>query len=734
LLVLPEIFFALSAPLRLIFFYVMPTNTGKRMDSLAIADNLDRLPVTVLKGVGPRVAGRLERLGLRTMQDVLFHLPLRYEDRTRVVPMGALSPGDQAVVQGEVELAEVHFGRRRSLLVRIGDGTGFLTLRFFHFNAAQQAGLRRGAGIRCYGEVRAGPLTAEMIHPEYRLIDPSQPVPVEEHLTPVYPATEGVHQLTLRALTAQALRYLDGGDGQAAVRITDWLPRELLAPCRMTSLQEALRYVHRPPPDASLALLAEGRHPAQQRLAFEELLAHHLSLRRLRLRGQQTAAPVLPGGDGLVSAFVRSLPFALTGAQQRVNREIRADLAKPHPMARLVQGDVGSGKTVVAACAALTAVQAGYQAALMAPTELLAEQHYRSFSEWLAPLGVNVVWHAGKSRGRERSLALQAIRDGAAAVAVGTHALFQQEVEFARLGLVVIDEQHRFGVHQRLALHDKGRAGEQRPHQLVMTATPIPRTLAMTVYADLDTSVIDELPPGRLPVQTVAISQERREEVMQRVRGACTAGRQAYWVCTLIEESEALQCQAAEKTAALLATVLPDVRIGLVHGRLRPAEKEAVMAEFKAGASDLLVATTVIEVGVDVPNATLMIIENPERLGLAQLHQLRGRVGRGREQSSCVLLYQPPLSAAARDRLAALRETNDGFEIARRDMVLRGPGEVLGTRQTGEMKFHIADLLRDETLLAVVERTAAELLACCPENVAPLIRRWLGDAVHYGEV
>jgi ATP-dependent DNA helicase RecG len=559
-----------------------------------------------------------------------------------------------------------------------------------------------------------------MIHPEYRLIDPSQPVPVEEHLTPVYPATEGVHQLTLRALTTQALRYLDGGDDEPAVRITDWLPDKLLAPCRMTSLQEALRYVHRPPPEASLELLAEGRHPAQQRLAFEELLAHHLSLRRLRLRGQQTAAPVLPGGDGLVSAFLRSLPFALTGAQQRVNREIRADLARPHPMARLVQGDVGSGKTVVAACAALTAVDAGYQAALMAPTELLAEQHYRSFREWLAPLGVNVVWHAGKSRGRERAEALQAIREGWAAVAVGTHALFQQEVEFARLGLVVIDEQHRFGVHQRLALRDKGRAGTRRPHQLVMTATPIPRTLAMTVYADLDTSVIDELPPGRLPVQTVAIGQERREEVMQRVRGACTAGRQAYWVCTLIEESEALQCQAAEKTAALLAAGLPDVRIGLVHGRLRPAEKEAVMAAFKAGGIDLLVATTVIEVGVDVPNATLMIIENPERLGLAQLHQLRGRVGRGREQSSCVLLYQPPLSVAARDRLAALRETNDGFEIARRDMALRGPGEVLGTRQTGEMKFHIADLLRDETLLAAVERTAAQLLACCPRNVAPL--------------
>jgi ATP-dependent DNA helicase RecG len=712
----------------------MDTDAAKQMDGPPMADDLDRLPVTVLKGVGARVAGRLERLGLRTVQDVLFHLPSRYEDRTRIVPMGSLRPGDQAVVQGAVELAEVFVARRRSLLVRISDGTGSLTLRFFHFNAAQQAGFSRGAGIRCYGEVRTGPLTAEMIHPEYCLIDLLQPTPVEEHLTPVYPATDSVHQLTLRALTTQALRYLDARDGHAAVLIRDWLPEKFLAHCRMTSLHEALRYVHRPPPDASLELLAEGRHPAQQRLAFEELLAHHLSLRRLRLHRQQTAAPVLPGGEGLVSALVRSLPFALTGAQQRVNREIRADLARARPMARLVQGDVGSGKTVVAACAALTAVQAGYQVALMTPTELLAEQHYRSFSEWLVPLGVAVVWHAGKSRGKERNQTLQAIREGGAAVAVGTHALFQQEVEFARLGLVIIDEQHRFGVHQRLALRDKGRAGGQRPHQLVMTATPIPRTLAMTVYADLDTSVIDELPPGRLPAHTVAIAQERREEVMQRVRGACATGRQAYWVCTLIEESEALQCQAAEKTADTLAANLPDVRIGLVHGRLRPAEKEAVMAAFKAGDIDLLVATTVVEVGVDVPNATLMIIENPERLGLAQLHQLRGRVGRGREQSSCVLLYQPPLSAAARERLAALRETSDGFEIARRDMALRGPGEVLGTRQTGEMKFHIADLLRDETLLTAVEQAAAQLLACCPEHVTPLIRRWLGDAVHYGEV
>ncbi len=692
---------------------------------------LDTVPVTVLKGVGPRVAARLERLGIRTVQDVLFHLPMRYEDRTRVMPMGTLRHGQHVVVQGTVDLAEVSFGRRRSLLVRISDGTGDLTLRFFHFNAAQKAGFERGRGIRCYGEVRRGAATLEMIHPEYQLVDPHEPVATEDHLTPVYPATEGVHQLTLRALTEQALAYLDGEHAHALV---DWLPAELVAAFKMTSLSAALRYVHRPPVNARVESLSEGSHPAQQRLAFEELLAHHLSLRRVRLRAEHTAAPAFGDAGKLAGAFVKSLPFALTAAQLRVNREIQADLVRAHPMARLVQGDVGSGKTVVAACAALTAVESGYQVALMAPTELLAEQHYRSFSEWLAPLDIRLVWHAGKARGKARAAALQAIGSGEAAIAIGTHALFQEEVEFAKLGLVIIDEQHRFGVHQRLALRDKGRAGRARPHQLVMTATPIPRTLAMTVYADLDTSIIDELPPGREPVKTVVIAQDRREEVIQSVNKACLSGRQAYWVCTLIEESEVLQCQAAEKTLELLTGSLPDLRIGLVHGRLKAAEKEAMMAAFKAAELDLLVATTVIEVGVDVPNASLMIIENPERLGLAQLHQLRGRVGRGRRQSSCVLLYQPPLSASARDRLAVLRETGDGFEIARRDMELRGPGEVLGTRQTGEMQFHIADLLRDEVLLAAVEQAATRLLASHPENVDPLIRRWLGESVHYGEV
>ena len=692
---------------------------------------LDSLPVTVLKGVGPRVATRLERLGIRTVQDVLFHLPMRYEDRTRVVSMGALRPAQHVVVQGEVDLAEVRFGRRRSLLVRISDGTGALMLRFFHFNAAQQAGFERGRGIRCYGEVRSGATTLEMIHPEYKLLDGQEFIEAEDQLTPVYPATEGVHQLTLRALTEQALTYLDN---EHADLLVDWLPAELVSAFKMTTLAAALRYVHRPPANARVESLSEGSHPAQQRLAFEELLAHHLSLRRVRLRAEHTAAPVLAGDGELVNTYIKSLPFKLTAAQQRVNTEIQQDLARAHPMGRLVQGDVGSGKTVVAACAALTAVESAYQVALMAPTELLAEQHYRSFSEWLAPLDVKLVWHAGKSRGKAREAALQAISNGEAAIAIGTHALFQQEVEFARLGLVIIDEQHRFGVHQRLALRDKGREGRVRPHQLVMTATPIPRTLAMTVYADLDTSIIDELPPGREPVKTVVIAQDRRDEVIQSVNKACLSGQQAYWVCTLIEESEVLQCQAAEKTVELLVDCLPELRIGLVHGRLKPAQKETIMAAFKAGELDLLVATTVIEVGVDVPNASLMIIENPERLGLAQLHQLRGRVGRGRQRSSCVLLYQPPLSEVARNRLAVLRETGDGFEIARRDMELRGPGEVLGTRQTGEMQFHIADLLRDESLLASVEEAASKLLDSHPQNVDPLIRRWLGESVLYGEV
>lgn len=696
-----------------------------------LSSDLQSQSVTSLRGVGPRAAERLENLGITTVQDLLFHLPARYQDRTRVVPIGSLRPGDEAVVEGAVDLAEIKYGRQRMLLVRISDGTGALTLRFFHFNANQQAGFARGVKLRCFGEARPGATTLEMIHPEYQRIEEAAPEPVEVYLTPIYPATEGMHQLTLRALTEQALERLQVA-GDAGLR--DWLPARLLVQFKLPTLAAALRYVHRPPPEASVETLEAGRHPAQQRLVFEELLAHHLSLRQLRHAAKSQSAQVLSGTGVLRKKFLAALAFSLTGAQQRVVDEIGADLGRDHPMLRLVQGDVGSGKTVVAALAALQAIESGVQVAVMAPTELLAEQHYRSFHDWLAPLGIQVAWLSGKIKGKARTAALNSIAEGTAAIAVGTHALFQDEVRFADLGLVIVDEQHRFGVHQRLALRDKGRQGEMRPHQLTMTATPIPRTLAMTIYADLDASVIDELPPGRSPVQTVVIPDTRRPEIVERVRQACSQGRQAYWVCALVEESEVLQCQAAADSAAQLTEALPDLRVGLVHGRMKSREKEAVMAAFKAHSLDLLVATTVIEVGVDVPNASLMIIENAERFGLAQLHQLRGRVGRGTTQSSCVLLYRAPLSEQARARLAVLRDTTDGFEIARRDLELRGPGEVLGTRQTGLLSLRIADLLRDQDLLPRVERAAEQLLTQYPEHAAPLIARWLGDAGRYGEV
>jgi ATP-dependent DNA helicase RecG len=693
-------------------------------------DTAATLPVTALKGIGPQLAKKLERFGLRTIQDLLFHLPFRYQDRTRVVPIGTLRPGDQAVIEGEVQLTEIKFGKRRMLLSRLSDGTGSITLRFFHFNATQQANLTRGTRLRCYGEVRTGTVTLEMVHPEYRRIEHDAPVAVEEHLTPIYPATEGLHQQSLRQHIGRALDRLESDE----TLLHDWLPLSLREALQMPSLREALLYLHHPPPDAPQDLLAEGLHPAQRRLAFEELLAHHLSLQRLRQRREQQRAPQMQG-DGLLSkALLGSLPFALTQAQQRVANEINDDLRKLHPMQRLVQGDVGSGKTIVAALAVLQAVESGYQAAVMAPTELLAEQHYRNFSQWLAPLGVEVAWLSGRVKGKARKTMLETIGNGTARVAIGTHALFQEEVSFAHLGLVIIDEQHRFGVHQRLALRDKGENGGRYPHQLIMTATPIPRTLHMTAYADLDVSVIDELPPGRTPVETVVMAESKREQVVAHVHHACKQGRQAYWVCTLIEESEALQCQAAEDTAAQLREALPDLRIGLVHGRLKADDKEQVMQQFKRHELDLLVATTVIEVGVDVPNASLMIIENAERLGLAQLHQLRGRVGRGAAKSSCVLLYKPPLSETARKRLRVMRESNDGFVIARTDLELRGPGEMLGTRQSGAWQLRIADLLRDEDLLPQVETTAHELQQHNHEAIAPLIERWLREKERLGEV
>ncbi len=683
--------------------------------------------MTALRGVGPALAARLERIGLQTVQDLLFHLPLRYEDRTRVVPIGSLRPGRRAVVEGEIQLAEVVFRRRRALLCRIADGSGFITLRFFHFSGAQQASLVRGTRLRCFGEVRIGPGGLEIVHPEYRLLAGAAPA-VEPGLTPIYPATEGVQQGRLRMLSQLALDQLRSSG------LRDLVPREALLREGLPDLEAALRCVHRPPPDADIDLLNAGRHPAQQRLAFEELLAHQLSLRLLRRSADKEASLPLPPTNGLVARFLGQLPFRLTAAQRRAWSEIEADLARSHPMMRLVQGDVGSGKTVVAALAAIRAVEHGAQAAVMAPTELLAEQHARNFLNWLEPLDLRVGLLTGRVTGRARTKLLADIASGEVQVAVGTHALFQDDVRFARLGLVNVDEQHRFGVHQRLQLREKGGREGRYPHQLVMTATPIPRTLAMTAYADLDVSVIDELPPGRTPVRTVVLPESRRDEVVARIEAACRARRQAYWVCPLIEESEALPHQAAEETAASLAAALPQLRIGLVHGRMPGRRKETVMNAFKQGRLDLLVATTVIEVGVDVPNASLMVIENAERMGLAQLHQLRGRVGRGPVESSCVLLFSGTLSPIARERLGVLRETSDGFVVARRDLELRGPGELLGTRQTGLMQLKVADLLRDSDLLPAVQHSAALMLEAYGANIEPLLRRWIGAGERFGRV
>ena len=682
--------------------------------------------MTTLRGVGAALAERLARLGVARVADLLFVLPLRYEDRTRVVPLGTLAPGTRAAVEGEVQLTEVAYRGRRQLLTRISDGSGMLTLRFFYFSASQQANLARGTRLRAFGEVRRGPLGLEMVHPEYRRLSAAA-APLEETLTPIYPTTEGVPQGRLRALVQEALRAL----GRAA--LPDLLPRGTLPP-GLPGLHEALAYVHAPPREVRLAELASGRHPAQRRLAFEELLAHQLTL-RLRKRAVKTD-PALPLADagGAEARFLERLPFTLTRAQARALAEVDADLGAAAPMVRLVQGDVGCGKTVVAAAAAARAAGSGAQAALMAPTELLAEQHWRAFHEWFKPLGETVALLSGGQPARARRSALAAIAAGEVRVVVGTHALFQEGIDFAQLALVIVDEQHRFGVQQRLKLAEKGQRAGRLPHQLIMTATPIPRTLAMTAYADLDISVIDELPPGRTPVQTVVVSEERRPEVVARIVAACRAGRQVYWVCPLIDESDELRAQAAEETAAQLTAALPGVRVGLVHGRMPPAAKDQAMLAFKAGRIQVLVATTVIEVGVDVPNATLMVIENAERMGLAQLHQLRGRVGRGTEASSCVLLYRAPLSELARERLKVIRESCDGFEIARRDLELRGPGELLGTRQTGLAQLKVADLMRDADLLPRVQETAEQLLVAHPEAIAALAERWIGAGERYGRV
>ena len=688
----------------------------------------DAIPVTRLRGVGDALAMRLGALGVHCTQDLLFLLPLRYEDRTRVVPLGELRPGQRASIEADVMLTEIAFRGRRQLLCKVSDGSGFLTLRFFYFTNQQQTGLARGARVRCFGEARRGPQGLEFVHPEYKRIDAPAAAAAEEHLTPIYPCTEGLTQGRLRQLVGLALDQAGANDAQ------DLVPPELLARADLPSLREALLYVHRPPADAPVGELMAWRHPAQRRLAFEELLAHQLSLKLLRQRIQRDSSWSLNSDGKLKRELLAALPFRMTAAQQRVLLEIESDLARAVPMLRLVQGDVGCGKTLVAALAATQAVQLGRQAALMAPTELLADQHANNFRAWFEPLGIPVATLTGRLSGKARSAVLRGIREGHAPLVIGTHALFQDAVEFCSLALVIVDEQHRFGVHQRLSLREKGAADGRQPHQLIMTATPIPRTLAMTAYADLDVSVIDELPPGRTPVKTVVLAESRREEVVQRIRTACLEGRQAYWVCPLIDESDEMPYQAAEETATALAAALTELRVGLVHGRMPAAAKESTMRRFKQGEIQLLVATTVIEVGVDVPNATLMVIENAEALGLAQLHQLRGRVGRGRHVSSCLLLYRSPLSLHARERLGVMRDTNDGFVVARRDLELRGPGELLGTRQTGLAQMRVADLLRDADLLPHVQIAAASMLRDWPAQVAPLVKRWVGHAEQYGRV
>ncbi|HTT42156.1 MAG TPA: ATP-dependent DNA helicase RecG [Steroidobacteraceae bacterium] len=691
------------------------------------ASPAEERPVTALRGVGAALAERLARLDVHQVADLLFVLPLRYEDRTRVTAIGALAPGLRAAVEGEVQLTEIAYRGRRQLLCRISDGSGMLTLRFFYFSASQQGNLARGTRVRCFGEVRRGPLGLEMVHPEYRRLTLAA-APLEETLTPIYPLTEGVPQGRLRALVSEALREIE------RTPLRDYLAPGAQLPSGLPSLPQALSYLHRPPREAQLEELTAGRHPAQQRLAFEELLAHHLAL-KLRKRTLRTdPAFALTDAARLAVRFLESLPFALTAAQARALSETERDLGAGAPMARLLQGDVGCGKTVVAAAAAARAAGSGLQAALMAPTELLAEQHWRNFRDWFAPLGETVALLSGSQPARTRRSARSAIASGEVRIVVGTHALFQEGIEFANLALVIVDEQHRFGVQQRLRLQEKGQRAGRMPHQLIMTATPIPRTLAMTAYADLDISVIDELPPGRTPVQTVVVPEPRRAQVVQRIVEACRAGRQAYWVCPLIEESDELRAQAAEETASVLSAALPGVRVGLVHGRMPATAKDAAMLAFKAGKIQLLVATTVIEVGVDVPNATLMVIENAERMGLAQLHQLRGRVGRGEAASTCVLLYRAPLSPLARERLRVIRATNDGFEIARRDLALRGPGEFLGTRQTGLAQLRVADLMRDAHLLPKVQQCAEQLLEANPEASAALAARWIGSGERYGRV
>lgn len=675
-----------------------------------------------LQGVGNAAAALLEKLNIFNTDDLLFHLPRDYEDRSTIIPMNQLSVGRSYLLEGIVKGVDFPPGKRKSMAVLLDDDFGKVTLRFYHIYKGITDRCKLGNRLRIFGEVRVGARGLEMYHPELQVITEDTPLP-QTQLTAIYPATEGLTQPKIRDYIQQAL-----------AQYSDHLPE--LLPAKFSNgyaLKQALEYIHHPPVNANMLQLAQGSHPAQQRLIFEELVAHQISLLTRRAFIQQVEAPSFAPSQTYAKQLLASLTFEMTGAQKRVSREIVQDLKSNKPMLRLVQGDVGAGKTLVAGVAACHALEEGWQVALMAPTEILAEQHYLNFKRWFEPLGLNVAWLSGKQKGKARAAAEQVIRDGSAHLVIGTHALFQENVEFAKLGLVIIDEQHRFGVDQRLALRNKGLDG-MSPHQLVMTATPIPRTLAMSAYGDLDTSVIDELPPGRTPIQTVTIPLDRREEVLQRIASNCAEGKQAYWVCTLVEQSETLDAQAAEATFAEIRERFPALNIGLVHGKMKADEKQAVMQQFKNNELQLLIATTVIEVGVDVPNASIMVIENAERLGLSQLHQLRGRVGRGAEASFCALLYKHPLSQNGQERLRIMRETNDGFMIAEKDLELRGPGELLGTKQTGDMNFRVAKLERDDHLLNQAHYVAQQMLKDYPDQAEALLQRWLPEAPRYAYV
>ena len=675
------------------------------------------------------MAKKLQDYGINNLKDLLFHLPARYEDRTKIIAISQCNINQRAVIEASVETCQSVFRGKRSMIVTLSDGSGILSLRFFHFSKQQQAQFSQGATIRCFGEIRRGKKGLEMIHPEYKVLKDLAHEPIAEHLTSIYPTTEGIGQARWRLWMKQALAQI------ASLQIPELLPNELIASNNLPDLLSCLQALHQPPTETSVEQLNSGQHPAILRLSLEELLAHQISLRQVRLEHKRDKAPSLLAKKSLHKKFIQQLSYTLTNAQVRVLKEINADLITPHPMLRLLQGDVGSGKTVVAAISALAALSKGFQVAIMAPTEILAEQHFKNFSEWFKKFDTNIGWLSGSLGAKAKREALSALASGETDILIGTHALFQEGVEYKKLGFCIIDEQHRFGVHQRLALREKGDIEQFGiPHQLIMTATPIPRTLAMSAYADLDVSIIDELPPGRKPVTTAVISEQKRHKVLERVNSIVRQGRQVYWVCPLVEESENLQCQAAEITAQTLTEVFPDLNIALVHGRLKNSQKELVMQAFKAGEVDLLVATTVIEVGVDVPNANLMVIENAERLGLSQLHQLRGRIGRGADAGYCVLLYKSPLSDTAKLRLQTMRETTDGFKISEKDLLIRGPGELLGTRQTGLMQMRIADILRDAHLIPGLQDYADNILANKPKHAQALVMRWLGDRLRYGMV